>query len=451
MNVIELITKKRDGGILSSGELGFLISEYVDERIPDYQMAAFLMAVYFQGMDFDETRTFTQLMRMSGSVLDLSDVHGLKSDKHSTGGVGDKVSVILAPLVASAGMIVPMMSGRALAHTGGTLDKLEAIPGFRTDLGLQRMKTQLQKLGVALIGQTNDICPADKKIYALRDATATVNSIPLITASILSKKLAEDLDVLVLDVKAGAGAIFEEKEMAWKLARSLVRTAEKFGLQTAAVLTNMEQPLGNAVGNWLETKEAIETLHGNGPPDLVEVTLNLAAHMLLLGNLVGSLAEGKSVLAAKLRSGEAYEKFLEIVDAQGGDRSVVEDPAKYPAAKHAKQIIANRSGVISAINARIIGMQSMALGAGRNSMHDKIDYTAGIQLQKKVGDQVAEGDVLAVAYSAKQERLEQHHSAIVSAFKIVEENIEPEPLILGTVDALGEQKFEDRKRGAGAA
>ncbi|MFQ5823935.1 MAG: thymidine phosphorylase, partial [bacterium] len=318
MNPIEIITKKRDGGELSSDELKFLIQGYVEGLIPDYQISAFLMAVYFQGMTFEETVTLTEIMRDSGTVLDLTSILGIKVDKHSTGGVGDKVSLILAPLVASAGLVVPMISGRALVHTGGTLDKLEAIPGFRTNLNLTELKKQLEKIGVALIGQSENLCPADQKIYALRDATATVQSIPLITASILSKKLAEGIDALVLDVKAGNGAIFIEKEKAWELARMLVKTANRFNLKSTALITSMEQPLGQAVGNWLETKEAIETLKGQGPADLIDLTLTLGAQMLVLGNCAHNIAQGKSLLLEKLNSGQAFEKFLKLVELQGG-------------------------------------------------------------------------------------------------------------------------------------
>ncbi|MFQ5770389.1 MAG: thymidine phosphorylase, partial [bacterium] len=327
MNPVELITRKRDGDNLNSEELKYLITSYVAGKIPDYQIASFLMAVYFRGMTPEETAALTQIMRDSGAVLNLSEIHGFKVDKHSTGGVGDKVSLILAPLVASAGLVVPMISGRALAHTGGTLDKLESIPGFRTDIHVNKLKTQLEKIGVVMIGQTDALCPADKKIYALRDATGTVHAIPLITASILSKKMAESLDALVLDVKVGNGAIFKEREKAWELARMLVKTAEHFQLKTVALLTSMEQPLGNAVGNWLETKEAIETLKGEGPEDLVEITLILGAQMLVLANLATNLLAGKKLLQTKLENGAALEKFLQIVEMQGGDCAVIEHPA----------------------------------------------------------------------------------------------------------------------------
>ncbi len=433
MNPIDIIIKKRDGGTLTPEELQFLVTGYVQGRIPDYQISAFLMAVYFQGMTPMETAAFTRIMRDSGTILDLSDIPGFKVDKHSTGGVGDKVSLILAPLVAAAGLVVPMISGRALAHTGGTLDKLEAIPGFRTNLSIAETNAQLQDIGVALIGQTAELCPADKKIYALRDATGTVHAIPLITASILSKKLAEGIDALVLDVKAGRGAIFREKEKAWELARMLVSTAKQFNLNTVAVITSMDQPLGNAVGNWLETREAIETLKGNGPADLLEITLTLGAHMLVLGGAAENVPAGKALLQKKISDGSAFEKFLQIVEKQGGDVSVIENPAGYPAAKHVMEIKNPESGFVAEINPREIGIISMALGAGRNAVTDPVDYTSGIMLNKKVGEQVAAGEVLAVVYSNQKERLEKNKTRLQKAFQISDHKVDS-PLIHGILD-----------------
>ncbi|MFQ5636555.1 MAG: thymidine phosphorylase [bacterium] len=438
MNPIDIITKKRDGGSLSHNELDYLVNGYVREDIPDYQLSAFLMSVYFRGMVPEEIASFTQIMRDSGTVLDLADISGFKVDKHSTGGVGDKVSLILAPLAASAGLVVPMMSGRALAHTGGTLDKLEAIPGFRTNLSIPEFMAQLEKIGVALIGQTGDLCPADKKIYALRDATATVNAIPLITASILSKKMAEGVDALVLDVKAGSGAIFEDKENAWDLAWMLVKTAEHFNLKTTAILTSMQQPLGNFVGNWLETREAIETLQGNGPDDLLDVTLALSAHMLMQAKMFQTLSEAKAKLKQLLDSGEALEKFEQIVAAQGGDLSVIAEPATYPRSKYHSEIKSPHSGYISAIHCREIGKISMALGAGRSAVSDSVDFTSGIHLQKKIGHHVEKGETLAVAFSNNQDTLTQYETRLQAAFQIGENETRPEPLILGTVDVSGE-------------
>lgn len=437
MNPIDIIIKKRDGETLSAEELQFLISGYVRDSIPDYQIAAFLMAVYFRGMSPAEIAALTQIMRDSGAVLDLSDIPGFKIDKHSTGGVGDKVSLILAPLVAAAGLIVPMISGRSLGHTGGTLDKLEAIPGFRTDLSIPEIKSLLKKIGVALVGQTADLTPADKKIYALRDATGTVHAIPLITASILSKKMAEGIDALVLDVKAGSGAIFESKEKAQELAQTLVATASQFNLKTVAIITSMEQPLGNAIGNWLETREAIETLRGNGPADLLHVTLTLGAQMLVMGDAAANLDFGKKILQEKIDDGSGFEKFLEIVKAQGGASAVIEKPEAYPAAKVSFEIKSPKAGFISEIHCREIGKISMALGAGRTAVNDGVDYTSGIVLHKKVGERVEAGEALAVAYANKKERIEENKARLQNAFKIVDAQVDPPPLIQGWVDGSG--------------
>ncbi len=446
MNQIELIEKKRDGGELSESELAFLIQGYVDGKIPDYQVSAFLMAVYFRGMTAAETATLTRLMRDSGVLLDHGHISGFKADKHSTGGVGDKVSLILAPLVASAGVFVPMISGRALGHTGGTLDKLEAIPGFRTNLSLEEIDRQMREVGAVLVGQTAELTPADKKIYALRDATATVNSIPLITASILSKKMAEGIDALVLDVKAGSGAIFKEKEKAWDLARMLVSTASHFSLKTSAIVTAMEQPLGNAVGNWLETREAIETLRGRGPADLRELTLVLSAQMLLLAGKATTLEAGCEMLEEKLQNGAAFAKFIELVKWHGGDTSVVENPDSYPTPKHSLVLKSDVDGYVANIVSREVGIVSMALGAGRSSVEDEIDYTAGIMLKKKVGDAVRRGDPLATAYSRDADLLCVHEGRLQAAFEIRDERAPAPALIYGAIDAGGEKKWDAEGR-----
>jgi pyrimidine-nucleoside phosphorylase len=336
-----------------------------------------------------------------------------------------------------------MISGRSLAHTGGTLDKLEAIPGFRTDLSIQRLKEQLQKTGVALIGQTENLCPADKKMYALRDATATVNAIPLITASILSKKMAEGIDALVLDVKAGSGAIFESAEKAWELGRMLVKTAELFGLKTVALITSMAQPLGNAIGNWLETREAVETLKGDGPDDLTEITLALGAQMMVLGGAAPNRSEGKEILENQIRTGAAHAKFLDIVAGQGGDVSVIENPSAYPAAQHRYEVKSSIKGYVAEVHSREIGRISMALGAGRHNVTDGVDYSSGIMLQKKVGDQTSENETLAVALSNDEAALERMKPRLQNAFSIVEEEVKQESLILGLIDGAGEKQWSE--------
>lgn len=442
MNQVDLILKKRDGGELNEAEIDFLISGYVKGDIPDYQLSAFLMAVYFRGMTEVETATLTKLMRDSGIVLNHPNIDGFKVDKHSTGGVGDKVSLILAPLIACTGLYVPMISGRALAHTGGTLDKLEAIPGFRTNLSLDEMEAVLQETGAFLVGQTDNLTPADKKIYALRDATGTVNSIPLITASILSKKMAEGIDALVLDVKAGAGAIFKDQEKAWELAGMLVKTAQQFGLKTSAILSNMEQPLGNAIGNWLETKEAIETLQGKGPEDLTQLTLILSSQMLVMAGKVTSLSDGINLLQKKLNNGEAFNKFLQLVEKHGGDTAPVKEPSVYPKSKFQVEITAKQAGYVSRIHARQIGILSMNLGAGRSSMADKIDYTAGILLNKKVGDAVGKGELLAIATADSQTRIDENLNTIENAFSISASKPEEQPLIFGMIDENGMKSWD---------
>ena len=442
MNQVELIAKKRDGKELTGAELEFLVTGYVDGTIPDYQISAFLMAVYFQGMTPVETATLMRLMRDSGTVLSHDTISGVKADKHSTGGVGDKVSLILAPLVASAGLYVPMISGRALGHTGGTLDKLEAIPGFSTNLSLSALSRQLAEIGVVLVGQTEDLTPADKKIYSLRDATATVDSIPLITASILSKKMAEGIDALVLDVKCGNGAIFKEEEKAWELGRMLTSTAAEFGLKTSALITGMSQPLGNAIGNWLETREAIETLRGHGPQDLLELSLVLSAQMLVLGEKVPTLKHGYDLLLQKIDSGAAFAKFVEIVELQGGDSAVVQAPETYPPSAFQRNLVAPQDGYVTAINAREIGNISMAIGAGRAAMADKIDYTSGIVLSRKVGSKVARGDTLATAYSNDDSKLQTNMARLAAAFEYADEPPVEQPLIYGMIDATGEWRWE---------
>lgn len=440
MTAVELIQKKRDGRALSDTEIKAVISGYTGGDIPDYQMSAFLMAVYFQGMSDAETASLTELMRDSGIVLDLSDLPAPKVDKHSTGGVGDKVSLVLAPLVAACGVTNPMISGRSLAHTGGTLDKLEAIPGFNTQLDLATFKAYLKARKVALIGQTKDICPADKKIYALRDATGTVQSIPLICGSILSKKLAEDLDALVLDVKCGSGAIFPDPAYSEKLAHKLVQTAAKFGLKTVALLTQMEQPLGVSIGTWLETREAVDMLAGKPVArDFYNVTIALSAYMVWLGGLAPSFADAKEHVEHALQSGAALQRFREIVSHQGGDISILDAPGKYPAASHQCDVLAESSGFVHGLHARTFGQVAMLLGAGRRKKEDGIDYTAGILLNRKVGDRVQVGEKIATLFASQQPIASHLVERIQTAINVATEPCQPLPVFLGIVDENGKQ------------
>jgi len=390
-NTEELIRRKRDGGKLDRAEIALLIHAYARNKIPDYQFAAFLMAVYFQGLDPTETADLTRAMIESGRVLDLSDIKKPKIDKHSTGGVGDKVSLILAPLMASCGLCVPMISGRGLGHTGGTLDKLESIPGFRTDLSLKKFRAQLRAIGTAMIGPTAEIAPADRKIYALRDVTATVDSIPLISASIMSKKLAEGLDGLVLDVKYGSGAFLPKYHDAKRLARTMIRIGRRFGVKVKAAMTDMNSPLGVFVGNSLEVIETIEALKGRASPDLMQVTFALGELMLSLARIKG----GRKLLAEKIASGAALEKFREVVRSQGGDALAIDDYLRLPISRRRWPVKALKSGFVCAIDTYRIGVLATELGAGRLKKEDRIDPACGFRIFKKVGDRVGKGEKLA--------------------------------------------------------
>ncbi len=441
LSPIEIITRKRNGEKLTEAEIQFIIDGYTRGDIPDYQISALLMAIYFRGMDAEETATLVRLMRDSGVVLDLSNIPGPKVDKHSTGGVGDKVSLVLAPLVAACGVINPMISGRSLAHTGGTLDKLESIPGFNTQLDLDEFRRVLRELGVCLIGQTAEICPADKKLYALRDATATVESIPLICGSILSKKLAEGLDALVLDVKCGSGAIFADPAYSEKLAEALVATATEFGLPTVALLTQMEQPLGRGIGTWLETAEAIRMLKGEAEADFEEVTLTLSAYMVWLGKLTTTLDEARERVTEKLRSGEAFALFRKLVQVQGGDVRYLDSPESYPTTEHRFEIRAATQGYVHRCRARTLGQVAMLLGAGRQKKEDGIDYLAGIEVLKKVGDRVQAGDTLAVLHRGTGPIPQELIDRAASAFAIEAEPCQPLPTLLGIVNENGLQRW----------
>ncbi len=418
MTAYEIIAKKRDGKELTREEIRFFIEEFLKGNIQDYQVTALLMAIYLRGMSDEEIFALTESYIHSGEIIDLSDIPGRKVDKHSTGGVGDKVSIVLAPLAASLGVPVPMISGRGLGHTGGTLDKLESIPGFQVFGSVDRFKKQLAEIGVAMLGQTDRIVPADKRIYALRDVTATVESIPLITASIMSKKIAEGIDALVLDVKYGNGAFMQKVEKAEQLAQYLIKVGEAFGKRTVAYLTSMEQPLGQKVGNWLEIAECIDCFHGKCPDDLLQVTLTLTAEMVVLGGKAKDFKEAYRMCQTALQDGSAFQKLLEMVHYQGGDVSVIEHPEKYPVARHRKTVIANTSGVIRAYDTRAVGMVGVVIGAGRQRAEDAVDPQAGIVLFKKLGDAVEKGEPLAEIHTNQESSLEEAEAKLRAAITI---------------------------------
>ncbi len=406
MTVVELIERKRDGGRLTPEEWRTLMAGYAAGEVPDYQIAALAMAVFFRGMDDGETEALMVAMLESGRRLDFSHLTVPRVDKHSTGGVGDKVSIVLAPLVAACGVAVPMMSGRGLGHTGGTLDKLESIPGFRTRLSLEDAVAQVERIGCALIGQTREIAPADRRLYSLRDATATVEAIPLIAASIMSKKLAEGLTGLVLDVKTGAGAFMPKTEDALKLARTMIALGEKNGCQTVALLTDMDTPLGMACGNALEVEECVQVLRGEGPADLRDLTLALAVEMLLVAGVAASAASALDRAKQTLASGAALAKFREIVQAQGGHPGVVDDPKQHLAhAPLRERVVAARAGFVQRLEPRLIGRAITLLGGGRTRVEDEIDPAVGIVLQAKPGARVAKGDPIATIHARDEATL----------------------------------------------
>ncbi|GAB4409422.1 MAG: pyrimidine-nucleoside phosphorylase [Thermodesulfovibrionales bacterium] len=438
MRAYDIIKRKRDGLELSEAEISYIINKYVSGEIPDYQVSALLMAIFFRGMTDAETVALTRVMLNSGAVLDLSDIEGLKIDKHSTGGVGDKTSIILAPLLAAAGITVPMISGRGLGHTGGTLDKLESIPGFRTNLSIQEFKENLKSIGVSIIGQTEEIAPADRKLYALRDVTATVDSIPLIASSIMSKKLAEGIDGLVLDVKVGAGAFMKSIDEARKLAKTMINIGNSMGVKTIAILTDMAQPLGRTIGNSLEIKECISAMRGKWQDDLKDVTLTLGAWMIRVGAMVsdftfegdGSIEKYKEGLLKLIGTGTAFKKFIEMIDSQHGNPEIAFRPAILPSAEMVKQITVNKDGYIQQMDAEKVGTASMLLGAGRRKMTDAIDHSAGIILNKKVGDYVRTGEQIAMFYYNDTVHLEEAEETFLSGLKIGKEKYESGGVVL---------------------
>ena len=433
MRAVDLILKKRDGGSLAREEIAFFVAGVTDGSLPDYQASALLMAIVLRGMTAEETAWLTDAMVHSGVRVDLSDVPGTKVDKHSTGGVGDKTSLILAPLAAACGVPVPMMSGRGLGHTGGTLDKLESIPGFRVNLSLEEMKTALGRVGCAMIGQTAQIAPADKKLYALRDVTGTVESIPLISASIMSKKIAEGIDALVLDVKTGSGAFMKTAADSRRLADSLVAIGNASGVKTEAVITSMDTPLGSAVGNALEVIECIDVLKGNGPVDLVDVSVELAARMLVLGGVEGSLPDADRRVRATVASGAGLERFRQIIEQQGGDPRVVDDYARMPAAPERHVVTATANGFLTRLDAELVGRASVALGAGRDRVEDSVDPAVGIIVRAKPGAVVRAGDAVLEIHYRDSARLDRALALTARAIQIGETCPAATPLIVAEV------------------
>ena len=429
MNTVDVITRKRDGSALNAEEIRYMVDGYTAGDIPDYQMSAFLMAVYFQGMNEEETILLTKYMKESGDTVDLSGIRGIKVDKHSTGGVGDKTTLIAGPAAAACGVPVAKMSGRGLGFTGGTIDKLGAIPGFQTAVEEQDFIDQVNEKGIAVIGQTGHIAPADKKIYALRDVTATVDNLSLITSSVMSKKLASGSDAILLDVKCGNGAFMQTKEEAEKLARLMVKIGRAHGKKTMAVISDMNQPLGCAIGNALEVKEAIEVLRGNGPEDITELSAALAGMMAYLGEKAATPEEGIAMAKEKIADGSALQKFRDMVESQGGDPRIIKDTALLPQAEAELAFLADRDGCIEEIHARKIGLASQHTGAGRERKEDEIDLAAGILLYKKVGDFVQKGDVICKIYGKNIKKLEKALEEIKNAVKISENPVNCNSLI----------------------
>ncbi|AZN40662.1 pyrimidine-nucleoside phosphorylase [Paenibacillus albus] len=442
MRAVDIIQKKRNGGVLTKDELSFLIEGYSKGEIPDYQLSAWAMAVYFRGMNAEETAHLTMAMAGSGDQVDLSPIHGIKVDKHSTGGVGDKTSLIIGPLVASCGVPVAKMSGRGLGHTGGTIDKMEAMEGFRTELTRDEFIAQVNDIGLAIIGQSGNMTPADKKLYALRDVTATVESIPLIASSVMSKKIAAGADAIVLDVKTGSGAFMKTLEDSEKLAQAMVEIGTEVGRKTAALISDMDQPLGYAIGNALEVQEAIDTLHGRGPEDLTALCIALSSHMVVLGGEASSLEEAEALLRAKLESGAALAKFKAFVEAQGGNPAVADDPMLLPQAPFVLEVKSTQDGYVQAIQAEELGLAAMLLGAGRATKESVIDFAVGVTMKRKVGDKVNEGDTLALLHVREENAATSEVAERVrTAYTFSSEPVKPSPLLLSVVTENGVKRF----------
>jgi pyrimidine-nucleoside phosphorylase len=433
MRTVDLIHKKRDGEELTAEEISYLVESYNTGDIPDYQISAFLMAVYFAGMTDREVSALTDSIVRTGETVDLSSIPGVKVDKHSTGGVGDKTTLIVAPLAAACGVIVPKVTGRALGHTGGTLDKLESIPGLRTDLSLDEFRTQLREIGVAFIGQSAKVAPADGKLYSLRDVTATVESIPLIASSIMSKKLTLGSDALVLDVKVGAGAFMKRQTDARKLAQMMVGIGRRVDRRVQALITDMNQPLGYAVGNAVEVMEVSQVLHNEGPDDLKRLSLELAARMVFLAKLVPTLDDAREMVLQKLADGSAFRKFRDVVTAQGGDPKSLDKFELLPNATGMREISSPRAGYVTAIDAEDIGSASGLMGAGRDKKEDKIDPAVGVILEAKIGDKVEAGSVLCRLYYTKEEGVDEAADMVEDAFRISNQKPDERELILEVV------------------
>ena len=433
MRMYDLIQKKRDGGELTEQEIRWFIEGYTEGKIPDYQVAALCMAIYFRGMTLEETTALTFAVRDSGECLDFSEIHGLRVDKHSTGGVGDKTSLVVAPIVASLGVKVAKMSGRGLGHTGGTIDKLEAIPGFRTDIPVEEFKDIVNETGIAIVGQNATLAPADKLLYALRDVTATVDSLPLIVSSIMGKKLAADDDCIVLDVKTGSGSFMKTLEKSRELAEWMVEIGKRAGKRMRALITDMGTPLGYAIGNSLEVVEAIHTLQGKGPADLTELCLVLAAHILALAKK-GTYEECLQMAKNAISTGAGLQTFAKMVEAQGGNPAWILRTENFPVAKYSHTVLAKESGYIQSVDAEGYGVASLLLGAGRNTKEDVIDPTAGIYLKAKTGDFVQVGDPIAVLYSGKESGFAAAEERLLAATHIAAEKPEAIPLVLSVVE-----------------
>ena len=429
----DIIHKKRDGLELSKAEIEWFINGYVKGEIPDYQVSALCMAIYFKGMTIEETTALTFAIRDSGDKLKFNNINGLRVDKHSTGGVGDKTSLVVTPIVATLGVKVAKMSGRGLGHTGGTVDKLEAIPGFKTDLPTQEFEDIVNKVGIAIVGQNATLAPADKLLYALRDVTATVDSLPLIVSSIMSKKLAADDDCVVLDVKTGSGSFMKTREQSRELAEWMVAIGKAAGKRMRALITDMDRPLGAAIGNSLEVIEAINTLKGNGPEDLTELSVALASHMLVISDR-GGYEECEKNVRRVIENGEALMTFANMVEAQGGNKEWILNPDLFPVAPYSRDVKAEKDGYIVGVNTEGYGLASLLLGAGRNTMADKIDFSAGIKLVKKTGDEVKCGDVIATLYTSDEGKFEAAKKRLIESTFIGDKKPDVEPLILDIVE-----------------